>query len=194
MRTNRRVVLHQKQESELLARVRAGDEEAFASIFTALGEPLRGFVENYVDRATAEDVVQNVFLNVWRIRETWRPDGGVRAYLFAAARNQALSILRKRRTATRAAELCVAGDVRIMGRPERDPGGQCSAAELEMACHRAIHELPETDRVVVTLRWRYGMSHAEIAYVLRTTVAGVESSLSRSLRTLSERLDDHRLE
>jgi DNA-directed RNA polymerase specialized sigma24 family protein len=57
-----------------------------------------------------------------------------------------------------------------------------------LACREAIHDLPESNRLVMMLRWDYGMSHAEIAFVLGTSIKGVEAELGRGLKTLATRL------
>jgi RNA polymerase sigma-70 factor (ECF subfamily) len=176
-------------EHEQIARIRAGDERAFEALFMAYYSPLRDFVSTYLDRATGEELLQELFLTLWRKRETWNPAGGVRAYLFAAVRNRALNVLRKRRVAARASEQLAADEINGgAGQSNATPAQELSVAEVEVACRSAIHELPESNRVVMALRWNYGMSHAEIAFVVDTSIKGVEAQLARGLRLLATRL------
>jgi RNA polymerase sigma-70 factor (ECF subfamily) len=151
---------------------------------------LQGFIANYVDRATGEELVQELFLALWRNRETWTPAGGVRAYLFAAARNRAFSAMRGRRIRFRLAEQHVAEEtVSGPNQLSKSPAQEVLASEVETACRAAIHKLPERNRLVMMLRWTYGMSHAEIAFVLATSIKAVEAELHRGLRTLETELD-----
>ena len=190
MSVPRQLVGSDKSEHEQVARIRAGDVGAFESLFKNYYLELRGFVESYVDRSTSEEVIQELFLALWRRREAWAPAGGVRAYLFAAARNQALNAIRQRRNSSRVVDECVAdGSIPGANQSERTPAQQLSTSEIESACRSAIHELPESNRLVMMLRWEYGMSHAEIAFVLGTSIKGVEAELGRGLKTLATRLN-----
>ena len=84
-----------------MARVRLGEESAFESLFEAYYASLCDFVQSFLHSAeSAEEVVQTVFLRIWEQRATWEPTTGVRAYLFAACRNQALGILKHERVVT----------------------------------------------------------------------------------------------
>ena len=79
-------------DRELLARLRDGDESAFDAIFRAWYAPLVRMAEGMLrQRAVAEEVVQDVMLELWRRRETLAPDGSPQAYLFQATRNRALA-------------------------------------------------------------------------------------------------------
>jgi RNA polymerase sigma-70 factor, ECF subfamily len=175
-------------ERDLIARINAGDQSAFEVLFKTYHAALVTFVDAYVDRATGEEIVQEMFLGIWRRHETWRPVGSVRAYLFTAARNQALSIIRKQRVATRAAE-SRAVDESVLGTiAQPTPAQTLSDNEAAAACRRAIHDLPERSRLVMMLRWDYGMSHAEIAFVLGSSIKAVEAELHRGIKALSTQL------
>jgi RNA polymerase sigma-70 factor (ECF subfamily) len=189
MAVPRSLVGRTQSEQEQVARIRAGDVQAFESLFKSYYPDLRTFVDTYVDRATSDEVLQELFLALWRRREAWTPAGGVRAYLFAAARNQALNAIRQRKSASRVVEECAAdGSIPGANQSDRNPAQQLSTNEIESACREAIHNLPESNRLVMMLRWDYGMSHAEIAFVLGTSIKGVEAELGRGLKTLGARL------
>jgi RNA polymerase sigma-70 factor, ECF subfamily len=175
-------------ERELVARIHAGDQHAFEALFKTYYAALVTFADTYVDRATSEELVQELFLGIWRRHETWKPVGTIRAYLFTAARNQALSIIRKQRVASRAVEQCAVDESVLGATPDPTPAQELSTNEVESACRGAIRSLPESNRLVMMLRWDYGMSHAEIAFVLGTSIKGVEAELNRGLRTLATRL------
>lgn len=175
-------------ERDLIARIHAGDQRAFEELFKAHYSALVTFVDAYVGRAASEELVQEIFLRIWRRHETWKPVGSVRAYLFTAARNQALSVLRKERVAIKATEQCAVDESVLRTGATPTPAQELSTDEIADACRRAIHSLPESNRVVMTLRWEYGMSHAEIAFVLGTSIKGVEGELNRGIKALSTRL------
>ncbi len=153
MSAPRQLVGRDQSELEQVARIRAGDADAFASLFKTYYPDLRTFVDSYVDRATSEEVIQELFLALWRRREAWTPAGGVRAYLFAAARNQALNAIRQQRSASRVVEECAAdGSIPGANQSDQNPAQQFSTTEIETACRNAIHGLPESNRLVMQLR------------------------------------------
>src|ERR1043166_1358769 len=86
------------QDAELVARVRDGDASALETIFLAFSGALRAFAFRYVgSRDEAAELVQDVFLTLWRNRESWRVQSSLKAYLFRATRNAALDRLRRER-------------------------------------------------------------------------------------------------
>src|SRR5699024_8383852 len=75
-----------------------GDRSAFEKIFRAYYRRLYGFAYEYVKSShDAEDVVQTVFLNIWKQKESWEPGGTVKQYLFTAVRNRALKEIRNKK-------------------------------------------------------------------------------------------------
>lgn len=180
-------------ERDLLARIRSGDAEAFSALFDEYYTSLCGFVLSYVrDAAVAEDLVQDLFCALWNQRAEWDPPGGIRGYLLVAARNRAISHLRRREVAQRGARRWTdrsdAEDNVPGPRGSTTPDRDAELAELAEACRRAIHRLPERQRLVVTLRWQHHLSHAEIARAMGISVKGVEVQLTRALKTLRTRL------
>ncbi len=178
------------EEQTLVARVRAGDEAAFDAMFVEYYRPLYAFVHGYVrSRALAEELVQDLLMNVWLHRERWHVRGSVRAYLFGAARNRALNCTRNQHIAERS-ELRAAREVTRPGMGQGPPPiDECAMrGELGAALGRAIERLPARQREAFTLRWQADLSHAEIADAMGIALKTVEFNLSRACRTLREEL------
>jgi RNA polymerase sigma-70 factor (ECF subfamily) len=173
-----------------LERIRAGDEKAFEELFKSYYQALCAFTDGYVrSRETAEELVQTMFLRLWEKRESWEPVTGIRAYLFAACRNQALDHLKHRRVVDRVT--LAAGDVgsEEMGRTQPvQPDEAMHATELAEAFRLAVEQLPERRRAVVVLRWEHHLSNLEIARALGISVKGVEGHVTRALALLRDRL------
>jgi RNA polymerase sigma-70 factor (ECF subfamily) len=177
---------------ELLGRIGAGDERAFETLYRAHFEPLWRFAYGYVHvREIALELVQDVFLAVWRTRDRLEVRTTVRAFLYAAVRHQALNYLRDERTGAR---LLGAHTVRSvdgpvgMGTAPTDPHDDAVAHELDASVMRVLDELPERRRVVLTLRWKHQLTAEEIAGVVGTSPAAVRVLLSRARDDLAKLL------
>jgi RNA polymerase sigma-70 factor, ECF subfamily len=179
-------------EAELVARLRAGDESACEALFLAHFEALWRFAHGYVrSRAVAEEVVQEVFLQLWRDRAQAELRGSARAWLFAAVRNHALNHVRHERVVARLADR-VAASAAVpdespvaMGAPLGDVEGELEARDLDAVVERAIAALPERRRVAMSLRWNQGLSAPEIARVIGTTPEAVRVLLTRARTELA---------
>ena len=116
--------LEQKRtESELVARIRDDDANAFEKLFFAYCQRLVDFTRRFVqDTAIAENIVQDVFLKIWMTRKQLNPSSNIKSYLYTVAKNEALKQLRhedvRRQSAERRPERCS----RRWRCPERNDG------------------------------------------------------------------------
>jgi RNA polymerase sigma-70 factor (ECF subfamily) len=170
-------------ESELSRRICAGDALAFETAFRLHYARLCDFA-NTIVRAPdiAEEVVQDVFANLWRNRSRLSINSTLRAYLYAAVRNRALNHQRR-----------AAPELALDAQPERpaaEPGPHAAleSAELRARVRAAIQSLPPRNREVLELRWMHGLTHKEIAESLGISLKGVENHLARGLAALRDRL------
>ena len=171
-------------DRELLERLKNGDTAAFDTIFRTWYGPLVGTAERMLrDRAVAEELVQDVMLELWRRRETLAPDGSAQAYLFQATRNRVLNHLRHLRIEQRS-EPDVRGESSVT--PQAD--AVLAQQELDVAVQQAVRSLPDRCREVFELSRVHGLKYAEIASTLGISVKTVEAQMGKALRMLRERL------
>ena len=166
------------------------DNEAFEILFRQHYGALATFALRYLrERSIAEELVQDLFGDLWARRATWTPRAGSeRAYLLAAVRNRALN-QRKRQALERDWERDEAvADVRELHPHPIQSDHLLETAELQQQVNAALESLPERCRLVMHLRWREQLSYAEIAEVMGISVKGVENQLARGLDRLRERL------
>lgn len=168
-------------DQALARRVQAGDEAAFGELLTRYRKPVLNFVYRLLgDAGDAEDVAQDTFVRAYRHLADYDPRRQFSTWLFAIARHAALDRLRYRQrhpTApleTAPEPSAVSGDV-----DARDLGRQIAAA---------IATLPEDQRTAIVLAAYHGLSHAEIAGLMRCSEKSVESRLYRAKQTLREKL------
>ena len=188
-----------RDEGELVLRLAAGDESACEALYLAYRAPLWRFAYGYVrSREVAEELVQEVFLSLWRSRTDAGLRTCIRAWLYAAVRNHALNHLRHERVVTRLSERsgrahsmhggfepALVGDAIAMGEQEPDAQLTVEAHELDAAVARAVRALPERRRLAMTLRWKHDLSPLEIARVLDTTPESVRVLLTRARQELA---------
>jgi RNA polymerase sigma-70 factor (ECF subfamily) len=165
--------------------IRRGDATAFERLFRAHYEPLCRFAARYVDDgAAAEELVQDLFTQIWVDRARWPEPANVRAYLFTAVRNRALNLGARRRIESdwvAAESATIPTTIHAVG--DEEPS-RIQSDESRSLLERSFGALPERCRLVMHLRWRDQLSYAEIAQVMGISVKGVEVQLSRGLRAL----------
>ena len=163
---------------EWAERIRRGDQAAFESLFRAFAPGLCAFTARYVESAqVAEDIVQDLFLALWRKRETLAIEQSVATYLFTAARNRAINYLRHQRIARR-------WEGSVVGRIDTStPSDEAELLEM-LDLQDGIERLPARCRLIFTLSRQQGMSYREIADSLGLSVKTVEVQMGRALRAL----------
>ncbi len=173
---------------QALARVAAGDAEAFAPLVESHQERLLRLCERLLgDAEEARDAAQEVFLKAYRKAGEVRPQGQVYTWLYRIAVNHCLNKLRRRKLV----RFLRWQDPQERDAPAYDPpdGGADPAAALEsrrrwQTTRRAIAGLPENQRSVLVLVRFEGLSYKQVAEVLGITEGAVESRLFRAMRRI----------
>ena len=173
-------------ERALQERIRGGDEAAFDAVFRENYAHLVRMAESVVrEHALAEEIAQDVMLELWRRRETLEVEQSFRAYLLRSTRNRALNHVRHQRIVAREATIAAAAAESARSQSAED---EVLGTELERAVRRAIAELPERTREVFQLSRERGLKYSEIAVVLEISVKTVEKRMGQALAELRDRL------
>jgi RNA polymerase sigma-70 factor (ECF subfamily) len=169
-------------DAELLGGLKAGRQDAYESIFRSYYARLVGAAESMLrERSAAEDVVQDVMVELWKRRQSMDVETSLRAYLFRAVRNRSLNQLRHRKVAPLA-------DPDAADRVTAAADREFETRELNTALRKAVATLPDRCREVFELSRIQGLSYAEIAKVLEISVKTVEAQMGKALRVLREAL------
>ena len=178
------------EDAALLRAVARGDEAAFARVYDRYGAILLGLMLRILrSRPEAEDVLQEVFLQVWQQARSFDPARG-RAFTWLAtlARSRAIDRLRavdsRERAAQRSAEDGQPASPEAEGSAEED----AIRAERAEAVRAALAELPEEQRQVLVLAYLDGMSQSEIAAAKNQPLGTVKTRTRTGLKRLSEAL------
>jgi RNA polymerase sigma-70 factor (ECF subfamily) len=173
-------------DAELLARLEARDPAALAGLYDRYaGCALAAAQRILRDRAEAEEVVQDVFLQLWHARVRYdERRGRFRSWLFVLARSRALDRVRARGSRPRGEPPT---GREAAGAPDAEQ--RVLAGERERRVLEALAALPSGQRQAIELSFYRGLSHSEIALQLAEPVGTVKSRMHRAMATLREALE-----
>ena len=179
-------------DAALMARVQAGDLDAFEPLVRRYERRLFGYFLNLVeDPSAAADLAQETFVRVYRAAGSYQESGRFESWLFRIAANLVRS--RQRRPDQRLPHLSLeeapagAGELAVHGREGR-PDEATWRAEVRDALTRALPRLPFVFREAVLLRDVEGRSYREIAEMLGVEEGTVKSRAHRGRQRLRELL------
>jgi RNA polymerase sigma-70 factor (ECF subfamily) len=174
----------------LLATAQAGDERAFQRLV----EPYRHALEVHCYRMLgsvhdAEDLVQETLLRAWRALDRFEPRAQLQTWLYRIATNACLDELERRPRRPEPVDPFPDRQLDEPVSPIYDPVARYAIREgMELALLRAIQELPGRQRAVLIFRDVLGWTAPEVAELLESTVASVNSALQRARATIDQRL------
>lgn len=171
-------------DADLLARLRSGEHDAFDALFRQWYEPVVRVAHRILrDQGVAEEITQDVFLELWRRKDSLSDGSSVPAYLMQSARNRALNHLRHLKVQQKSQI-----HMEALHEPSVAADTETRSTELMAAIHDAVAALPPRTREVFTLSRERNLRYVEIADLLGISVKAVEANMSRALRHLRERL------
>jgi RNA polymerase sigma-70 factor, ECF subfamily len=178
-------------DAALMLAFQQGDEGAFRTLFERHARAMFGFCHHFVrDAARAEELAQDVFVNLYRARGRYRASARFKTFLYRVASNHCLNELRRSEHASRQA----AGPDEPSPDLDSFPSDAASPEEvahgkaLEDAVRELLTRLPDKQRAALVLCRFEGLSYEEIAQVLETTVPAVKSLVHRATVAAAEAL------
>lgn len=173
------------RENRWVEEIREGKKEGFEALYRFYYPRLCQFVFRYVkSKATAEDVVHNVFHKVWKNRAGLKANGKLRAYLYTAVRNESFKHLNKRKKDA----FTGLDDLTSLESREIDPEEKINGEEFQKAVEIAVKKLPKSRRSIFLMSREDNLTYREIAEVLEISIKTVETQISRSLKHLRKEL------
>lgn len=184
-----------RNDNQLLEGLKSGSRDAFSILVekyhVKVIRTCTGFVHSQAD---AEDLAQEVFIEVFRSVNKFRGDSELSTWIYRIAVNKSLNFLRssaRRRifsfiTGDNGQEMQVASD--IVAGDESNPDENMNRNEQAEALRKALASLPENQRTAFVLNKYEDMSYKEIADVMSISMGSVESLIFRAKQNLQKRL------
>ena len=177
-------------QRRLVAAAQAGDERAFRELVGPYRHALEVHCYRMLGSAhDAEDVVQETLLRAWRALERFEPRARLQTWLYRIATNACLDELERRPRRPEPIDPFPDALPDDAAAPTYDPVARYAIREgMELALLRAIQELPGRQRAVLIFRDVLGWTAPEVAELLESTVASVNSALQRARATIDRHL------
>ena len=175
----------QLDDKELLFQFRneATKEVAFTRIIKKYQEKLYWHIRRMVvEHEDANDVLQNMFIKVWKSLENFREDSQLYTWLYRIATNESLTFLQQQKK--RSAISLSDDDNPLSNRIKADE--HFDANKLEWKLQLAIQKLPEKQRTVFNLRYYDEMPYEEMSRVLETSEGALKASYHHAVKKIEE--------
>lgn len=185
------------EDAQVMLRVKSGDDAGFEYLVTKYRRAMMAFMYRMThNTATAEELSQEVFLRVYRSRQTYNAEAKFSTWLYRIATN--LAVNHARDTKYERPEVTVNID-----EPDEETGTTIDLADNTMTAEQAIlrrerlaairqhvQNLPERQRMAVLMHKYQGMDYRQIGEVLKLSESATKSLLFRAYETLREKLKD----
>ena len=184
----------QPPDAELMERILSRDSGALETLYDRYARPVYSLVLRISQQpASAEEIVQDVFLQLWKSADRFESSRGPLApWLFTMARNRALDFLRLKREKQRRREDSIEQDLPIAAIQRPDPEGDIDLSRRAEKVRALMTSLPEAQRRAIELAFFEGLSHGEIAASMGEALGTVKSWIRGGLLRLRESLEEAR--
>ena len=174
-------------ESNIIHEISAGSEKAFEHLFRKHYSSLCGYAAKYVwDLDQAEEIVQDLFYNLWNKKNNLSVDLSIEAYLFRAVRNACLNYLKHQKVRQQHADSVKRNPLSDSNAGE-DP---LETLELQNKIDEVVDALPPERKKIFQMSRYEGLKYKEIADQLGLSVKTVEAQMGKALKMLRENLAD----
>lgn len=175
-------------ESNIIRKISAGSEKAFEQLFKKHYSGLCGYAVKYVwDLDQAEEIVQDLFFNLWNKKNNLIIDISLEAYLFRAVRNACLNFLKHQKIRQQHANTVKSKPISESS-IEENP---VEILELQNRIEEVVDALPPERKKIFQMSRFEGLKYKEIADQLGLSIKTVEAQMGKALKTLREKLADY---
>lgn len=170
-------------EEDLMRRIGQGDAQAFEQLYELYKKPIANLLYRLCfDRVLVDDLLQEVFVRIWRAAGNFRGQSRVSTFIFRVAYNVYINEARKHKEKV--------GE-ELHRETHEQPHDDLVRDELQAKVREALQQLPEHERVVLIMSEYNGLKYQEIAEVLDIPVGTVKSRIFSALNRLRDHLRPH---
>lgn len=177
-------------DERLMQEIKADNMFAFDLIYKKYSKKLYKFGYSLLkSHEETENLVQDVFLNLWENRHKVEKDSSIKSYIFAITYNSAISILRKKAMESKFVEYLKSLQIIY----EKPVNMELEYTELTNKINEIVYALPQRQKEVYLLHKVEALKYSEIAVLLDISVNTIENHMSRALKTIRKKLGNYSL-
>jgi RNA polymerase sigma-70 factor (ECF subfamily) len=159
---------------ELISRLKKGDEKAYAHLIETYNHKLCSYANSLInDISLSEDIVQNVFINVWERRNNLRTDSSIKSYLYKSVYNGCINQYKKNHSVTALEKKYIEGLDYIVENNDDD-----YLEKLIIRVKESIHNLPPKCKEIFLLSKKEGLTNIEISEYLNISKKTIERQIT----------------
>jgi RNA polymerase sigma-70 factor (ECF subfamily) len=179
------------EDINLLRNIKQGDSHSFELLFRRLYPKLCAYAQKFLhDTNDSKEVVQELFLNIWKNRDRIDEGQSLTSYLFISTKNRCLNLLETKKNRSKHAELL--WYLYVQESTENNNAfQQLVVNDLEKNLNIAVEHLPKECKKIFELSRYEGLKYQEIAQQLNISIKTVETQMSRALTKLRLEMKEH---
>jgi RNA polymerase sigma-70 factor (ECF subfamily) len=174
----------------MLGEPKTNEEQAFELLFRRYYVRLCGFANKFLANSSeSEEIVQEVFLSIWKKKDQLKFDDQIRPYLFKSVQNLCYNFLEHKKVVNSYYSV-----IELVYKNQSNDFNTYESvlySEFQQRVEQGINSLPEQCRLIFNLSRQEGLKYAEIAERLGISVKTVETQMSRALSKLKVELKDY---
>ena len=174
-----------EKNSFLAQQLKLGNEKSYDFLMDKYYQNLCGYIYTLTnDRNLAEDIVQNVFVEIWINKKNINPDYSIKNYLYKSVYNKFIDQYRKNKPVVKLEKKYLEALDGVIENEQRDISNLIKLLDIE------IQNLPPKCRKIFLLNKKEGLTHMEISEYLNISIKTIEGHMTRAFKILSTKLGD----
>ncbi len=175
-------------EKNIIHDISNGDVKAFEELFKTFFPELSFYAIRFVeDMETAEEIIQDIFFNIWDNRAKLKINTSIKSYLYTTVRNTCLNLIKHKKVENKYREYFS----RKLQSDELDESKWIESNDVQEKILNAIDKLPEKRQIIFKMSRFEDLSYKEIASKLDISVKTVENQMGSALKFLRQELKDY---
>jgi len=175
-------------QKSIVNKIKQGNIRVFEKVFRELYSPLCGYANKIInDHDKAEEIVQEIFYNIWKKKEELTINISLKSYLYKSVKNGCLQIAQHQLVKDKYKQFVINSDSNKQPSPETE----LEVKEINMAIDQTLDALPERCKEIFYMNRFEGLKYREIAEKLSVSQKTVEANISKALKHLRKNLEQY---